>query len=265
MSIQTVFLVLLGVAVFVAGTANIRAYLRMQKPGNILNGKILSVRLVQKRDKEERLIQHYYELTVQCFTGGKTFHEKIKSTTEYEKGDEIKLVKTGDKIAPFSGRPITFGTALAITLAGMGVAVFPVVYQKNGERAGSVILVILLILAGVISLSSFVRGRKKTLSEMNGEIIDILYYRRGDNKKLSKPAESYYPLIRCSIREKEKTFLSTYNSSTKGTYKIGAKVKLFYDEEEGAIVEKKASPALVVMAGIFWLLALMGIIAVLGQ
>lgn len=265
MTIQTVFLVLLGAAVFVTGTTNIRAYLRMQKPGNILSGKVLSSRLVQKRDQEERLIQHYYELTLQCSGGGKTFHEKVKSTTEYEKGDEIKLVKTGDKIAPLSGKSVTFGTALAITLAGMGLAVFPVVYQRSGERAGSVILVILLILAGVISMSSFVRERKKNLSGIDGEIIDILYYRRGDNEKLSKPSESYYPLIRCSIHEREKTFLSAYNSSTKGTYKTGAKVKLFYDEEERNIVEKKASPALVVMAVVFWVLALVGSIAVLGQ
>ena len=65
MSIQTIFLVLLGAAVFVVGTTNIRAYLRLQKPGNMLSGKVLSAKLVEKRDKEERLIQHYYEMMVQ--------------------------------------------------------------------------------------------------------------------------------------------------------------------------------------------------------
>ena len=73
MSIQTIFLVLLGAAVFVIGTTNIRAYLRQQKPGSILNGKVLSVKTVEKRDKEERLVQHYYEMMVQCFGGGETF------------------------------------------------------------------------------------------------------------------------------------------------------------------------------------------------
>ena len=173
-------------------------------------------------------------------------------------------MRNGSRIVPFSGKAVTFGTALSITLVGMGIAVFPVVYQKNGEKAGSVILVILLILAGALTFSSFMRDRKKSLTGLEGEIIDILCYRTGDNKKLSKPVESYYPLIRCMIHEREKVFLSAYNSRTKGTYKTGAKVKLFYDEEQGTIVERKASPVLAAAAVIFWLFALVGIIAVLG-
>lgn len=264
MNIQTVFLALLGVVVFVIGTTNIRAYLRQNRPGNILDGKVLSVKLVEKRDKEERLIQHYYELVVQCTGGGKTFNEKVKSTMQYEKGDETKLVRNGGKVVLFSEKAVTFGSALAITLAGMGLAVFPVVYRRNGERDGSVVLVLLLILAGAIALSSYMRDRRKKLAGIQGEIVDILYYRRGENKKFSKPTESYYPLIKCTVGDKEKVFLSAYNSNTRGTYKTGAKIKLFYDEEKGEIVEKKASPVLVVLAVIFWLMALTGIVSIIG-
>ena len=263
MSIQTIFLVLLGAAVFVIGTTNIRTYLRLQKPENTLKGKVLSVRPVEKRDKEDRLIQHYYELMVQCVGGGKTFNEKIESTMEYEKGEEIKLTRNGSKVVPLSGRGVTFGMAIAITLAGMGLAVFPIVYQNNGEKDGSVVLVLLLLLAGAVCFAAFMKDRKKNLTAADGEITDILYYRRGDNKKLSKPVESYYPLIKCRIHEREKTFLSAYNSSTKGTYKVGTKVKLFYDEETGGIIEKKASPALMVMAVLFWLMAFTGVVSIL--
>ena len=70
------------------------------------------------------------------------------------------------------------------------------------------ILVILLLLGGAITFSSFWKDRKKSLAMIEGEIVDILYYRTGDNKKFSKPVESYYPLIRCSVEGKEKTFLS---------------------------------------------------------
>ena len=254
---------MLGAAVFVIGTTNIRTYLRLQKPENTLKGKVLSVRPVEKRDKEDRLIQHYYELMVQCVGGGKTFNEKIESTMEYEKGEEIKLTRNGSKVVPLSGRGVTFGMAIAITLAGMGLAVFPIVYQNNGEKDGSVVLVLLLLLAGAVCFAAFMKDRKKNLTAADGEITDILYYRRGDNKKLSKPVESYYPLIKCRIHEREKTFLSAYNSSTKGTYKVGTKVKLFYDEETGGIIEKKASPALMVMAVLFWLMAFTGVVSIL--
>lgn len=262
MSIQTIFIILMGAAIFVIGTTNIRACLRLQKPGVILRGKVLSAKLVEKRDKEERLIQHYYELLVQCTEDGKTSNEKVSSTMEYEKGEEIALVRNGKKVVPISGKGITFGMALAITLAGMGLAVFPVVYQNNGEKEGSLILVILLILAGVICCSSFLRERKKGLIRIEGEIVDVLYYKTGEGKKFSKPVESYYPLIKCMIHEKEKTFLSAYNSSMKGSYKTGAKVKLFYDEAAKNIVEKKASPVLPVMAALFWLLALVGLLSI---
>lgn len=265
MNMQTVFLVLLGAVVFVIGTTNIRAYLRQRRPGNVMDGKVLFARLVEKRDKEERLIQRYYELIVQCSGAGKAFQESINSTMQYERGDIIKLVRRDGRLALFSERAVSFGTALAITLAGMGLAVFPVVYLRNGEWDASVVLVLLLILGGVIAFSSFLRGRGKSLTPIQGEIVDVLYYRRGENKRFSKASESYYPVVRCSVHEKEKVFLSAYNSSTKGAYKTGTKVKLFYDEEQERIVEKKASPALVVLAAAFWLMALVGIVSIIGS
>lgn len=262
MSIQTVFLTLLGAVVFVVGTANIRAYLRQRRPGNTLDGKVLSVRLVEKRDKEDRLIQHYYELMVQCAGGGKTFNEKLNSTMQYEKGDMLTLVRDGEQLKSFSERAVTFGSAMAITLAGMGLAAFPAVYQNGGEREGSAILAGLLILGGVVAFSSYWKDRRKKLAQVDGEIIDILYYKRGEDKKFAKAATSYYPLIRCIAQGRERVFLSAYNSSAKGAYKAGAKVKLFYDETNGKIVERKASPMLVVLAAAFWLMAIAGIASI---
>ncbi len=264
MSIQLIFLVLSGAVVFVIGTTNIREHLRQKNRENLLRGRVLSVKLVEKRDKEGRLIQHYYEMMMQCHGGGKTFNEKVNSTMEYEKGDEVELVKNGDRLVPFLGKSLSFDMSLAITLAGMGLAVFPIVWQNNGEKAGSVVLVLLLILAGMISCFSFMKDRRKKLTEISGEITDILYYRTGDNKKLSKPVESYYPLIKYVADEKEKTFLSAYNSSTKGTYKAGKKVKLFYDEENKSMIEKRPGFVLMIAAVLFWLMALAGIISILG-
>lgn len=263
MSIQTVFLTLLGAVVFVIGTTNIRAYLWQRGPGNTLDGKVLSARLIEKRDKEDRLIQHYYELMVQCAGGGKTFNEKLNSTMQYEKGDALKLVRNGDgSFQLFSERAVTLGQAVTITLAGMGLAVFPVIYQNGGEREGSAILAGLLVLGGVVAFSSYWKERRKKLAQVDGEIIDILYYKRGEDKKFSKAAMSYYPLIRCIAKGRERVFLSAYNSSTKGAYKAGAKVKLFYDEAHGKIVERKAGPMLVVLAAAFWLMAIAGIVSI---
>ena len=50
MSIQTIFIVLIGAAVFVLGTSNLRACLRLRRKGALITGKVMNARLVEKRD-----------------------------------------------------------------------------------------------------------------------------------------------------------------------------------------------------------------------
>lgn len=89
MSIQTIFIVLIGAAVFVLGTSNLRACLRLRRKGALITGKVMNARLVEKRDPQGKLIQHYYELTLSCHEGNnKTFQQKLNSTRQYEKGEE---------------------------------------------------------------------------------------------------------------------------------------------------------------------------------
>lgn len=264
LSVQTVLIVLMGAAVFVLGTSNLRSCLRMKRPGAVITGRVTRKELVEKRDSENRLIQHYYDLTLQCRENGKTFNHKLKSTEEYDKDDEIRLIRNGSKLTPVNRKAVSAPAAAAIAAAGMLLAVFPVVWQSAGEKEGSAVLTVLLLLAGGICMASFLRERGRSLRELRGEIQDVLYYRTGENKKLVKPSESYYPLIKYTLDGKEKVFLSSYNSSLKTAYKKGAAVKLFYDEETGNIVEKKTSPALAVIAVILWILAALGVISVLG-
>lgn len=258
---QTIVIVLIGAAVFVLGTSNMRGHFRMKRPGVVFKGKVLSAKLVERRDQEDRLVQHYYDLLVQCHSQGKTFNHKMKSTREYEKGDEICLMNNAGQIVPVNNKAISLGIAFLIALAGMLLAVFPVVYQNVGEKEGSLVLTVLLVLAGCITLLSYRKERGRKLTEIKGKIVDVLYYRTGDNKKLSKPVESYYPLIQCTLDGKEKVFLSSYNSSRPNVYKKGAELQLFYDDETGSIVEKRTSPILLVVGAGLWCLALIGLIS----
>ena len=59
--------------------------------------------VVEKRDPQGKLIQHYYELTLSCHEGNnKTFQQKLNSTRQYEKGEEIKLIRNAGKITPLN-------------------------------------------------------------------------------------------------------------------------------------------------------------------
>lgn len=258
---QSVLIVLIGAAVFVLGTASLRQCLRGKGVKGNFPGKVLNVKLTEKRDEEKRLIQHYYDVTVQYRDDKKVYNQTVKTTREYVKGDTIQLMKNGNQAVAFKPGAVSASMAVMIALAGMFLAVFPVVYQNGDEVKGSAALILFLILIGGVIFLAYVKDRKRKLTEIEGTIEDVLYYTKGKNKKLVKPAESYYPLIRYRAGEKERVFLGSYNSSQKTAYKTGSIMKLYYDEDLEMPVEKKASPVLVAAAVVFWALALVGIIS----
>lgn len=263
MSIQTIFIVLIGAAVFVLGTSNLRACLRLRRKGALITGKVMNARLVEKRDPQGKLTQHYYELTLSCHEGNnKTFQQKLNSTRQYEKGEEIKLIRNAGKITPLNTGAVSAGMGFAIAIEGMLLAVFPVVYNNAGEKQGSLILSALFLVGGLIALASYLGKRKKNLTEITGTITDVLYYKT-EEKKLSKPVESYYPLIQYNLNGKERTFLSSYNSSRESTYKKDSTVTLYYDPETQELIEKKANPAMLVLTVALWIMAVVGIVSVL--
>lgn len=258
---QSVLIVLIGAAVFILGTANLRRCFREKGAKGKFSGKVLSVKLTEKRDEEKRLIQHYYDVTVQYREGKKVCNQTIKTTREYVKGDTIALIKNGNQASVFKQASVSASMAFMITLAGMFLAVFPVVYQNEGEVKGSVALILFLIMVGGIAFSAYVRDCKRKLVQIEGIIEDVLYYTKGKKKRLTRPMESYYPLIRYRAGDKERVFLGSYNSNQKTVFKSGKAIKLYYDEELDMPVEKKASPVLVATAGLLWALALVGIIS----
>lgn len=262
MSIQAMFIVLIGAAIFVLGTSNLRACLRLRRKGAVIIGKVINARLVEKKDPQGKLIQHYYELTLSCRENNKTFQHRLNSTREYEKGEEIKLIRNAGKITPLNTGAVSAGMGLAIAIEGMLLAVFPVVYNNAGEKQGSLVLSALFLAGGFIALASCLGKRKRNLTEITGKITDVLYYRT-EEKKLSKPVESYYPLIQYTMDGKQKTFLSSYNSSRESTYRKGSSVTFFYDADRQEIVEKKAGPAMIVLAVVLWVIAAVGLVSVL--
>ncbi len=261
-NIQMIFIVLIGAAVFVLGTSNMRACLRIRRKGTVIAGKVLSSRLIEKRNPEGKLVQHYYELILSCREDNKKLQQKLNSTREYKKGDEIKLIRNSGKLTPLNTEAVSAGMGFAIAIEGMLVAVFPIVYQNVGEKQGSLVLIFLFLIGGFITLFSYLAKKKRNLDEIAGKIIDVLCYQT-EEKKFSKSVESYYPLIQYELNGKERILLSNYNSSRESTYKKGAEVALYYDSDTQEIVEKKANPAMMVLTAALWLFAIVGIVGMI--
>lgn len=81
--------------------------------------------------------------------------------------------------------------------------------------------------------------------------------------ELSVSPTFIYPLIQYNLNGKERTFLSSYNSSRESTYKKDSTVTLYYDPETQELIEKKASPAMLVLTVALWIMAVVGIVSVL--
>lgn len=259
LTIQMILMIVIGVAVFVAGITLLRFCFRMRKPEATLKATVLQQKLIQKKDKEGHLIQNYYELVVRM--GQNIPNRTIKSTVQYEKGDEVTLFLNGREYS-LQEKSQSMLSAVFIILLGLGIIFFPIAYERYGEKAGSAVLVLILLMVGACLFSIFIKDKNRRLCEMQGEIADILYYKTGEGKKFSKPVVSYYPIIRYHASGEERLFQSKYNSSTRSTYKAGSPVRFYWDKDNKCIVEKKPSIALVVLAAIFWTLATAGIISI---
>ena len=66
-------------------------------------------------------------------------------------------MQNGGQITMVSNKSISLGIAILIAFAGMALAVFPVVYQNAGKKEGSLVLTVLLILAGCITFFSYMK------------------------------------------------------------------------------------------------------------
>lgn len=261
MSLEMIFLIVIGVAVFVAGVTMLRSWMRGKKTGGLF-GTVLQSSNVRREDSEGNLIQNYYELTMRITWNKKTENKKIRSTIQYEKGEEVPIYYNGREYVAGTKETSAAMALFAIAL-GLGIIFFPVAYQQVGEKAGFAVLAFILLLVGCGLMVMYLKDRNRKLTPIEGSIKEILYYKTGEGKKLVKPTISYYPIISCEIDGKEKVFQSKYNSSTKTTYKVGSKVGLYWDEEKKDIFEKKAGTGILVMAVVFLAFAALGFVSTL--
>lgn len=252
LTIESLFLVVFGVIIFVSGTTSWRMKRRLQRPNMVYTGEVLWCKHVEKRDTIGNLIQNYYETRVQYTEQGHAQQTTIKSVREFHQNDSIKLYRESPKDTNFRQYEANTATSIApaaITFGGALIAIMPIVQNKYELF----ILIALFILAGVVMIVTYQKGRSGNKTILEAEIIDILHFTRGSAKsKFAKQTVSYYPILRYTLHNQVSVMRSRYNSNTKGSYKIGDKKKIYYDEETACIVEKKPS-VLMLIGGILLL------------
>ena len=250
LTIQAVFLVVIGAALLVTGTSGLRRSIRMKKQKAQRAGKILRISHVEKRDEEGFLIQNYYETRIEYVENGHRQQATVKSVDEFQEGEEVRILKDNERGGQLriveNEKSAVFGPWILIG-AGILIISMPFVQKQYGDAYVSAILAALMFLTGAALCASYGKDKKRNTEEIKAVLTDVLKWQNGQKKKRSTPAASYYPILTYTLDGKERRMRSRYNSSSPVNYKKGKEITLYRDLESGRILER--GPKLSMLTG----------------
>lgn len=250
LTIQAVFLVVIGAALLVTGTSGLRRSIRMKKQKVQRTGKILRISHVEKRDEEGFLIQNYYETRIEYVENGHRQQATVKSVDEFQEGEEVRILKDNERGGQLriveNEKSAVFGPWILIG-AGILIISMPFVQKQYGDAYVSAILAALMFLTGAALCASYGKDKKRNTEEIKAVLTDVLKWQNGQKKKWSTPAASYYPILTYTLDGKERRMRSRYNSSSPVNYKKGKEITLYRDLESGRILER--GPKLSMLTG----------------
>lgn len=91
-SIRGYFQILLGFILIFVSTSTIRHQKRLENPKTLIDGKVLSSKLVKEMDNQGFYRQFYYKLNIEVRDNNKKKRYTINSMDEYKKGDDISIM-----------------------------------------------------------------------------------------------------------------------------------------------------------------------------
>lgn len=256
LTIQGVFLVVIGAAILVVGTSALRKQIRIKRGKLLRNAKIINTNHVAKKDSDGYLVQNYYDIKVEFEDKGKKVQKTLKCVDQHEKGDNIKIIKDIERGGQYrvygNDKAPIFGPWFLI-LAGILVICMPFVQARLGDSYMSMMLAFLLIIVGLGLILAYYKTKSRDLEPINAQISDVLKWQSGQKKKWSNPSVSYYPILKYSLNGKEKIMRSRYNSSTATNYKVGKEITIYKDKKTGEILEHRARKSMLII-GVFLIL-----------
>lgn len=193
LTIQAVFLVVIGAALLVTGTSGLRRSIRMKKKKAQRTGKILRISHVEKRDEEGFLIQNYYETRIEYVESGHRQQATVKSVDEFQEGEEVRILKDHERGGQLriveNEKSVVFGPWILIG-AGILIISMPFVQKQYGDSYVSAILAALMFLTGAALCAAYGKDKKRNTEEIKAVLTDVLKWQNGQKKKWSTPALS---------------------------------------------------------------------------
>ena len=272
MTWQMIFLMIVGIVMVVAGISNLSEFLHINKTGTVFNGEVVKSVHRTLRDKKNNLIQYYWELTVRYFkpdelsgshASGRTISATVKSTTQYEAGEKIRVTEKDDKVTPIEDFRNNGRSGLMLLAAGVGVVAAPPVSTRS-EAAASWILSLVFLCLGLALYFTYKKESVTGMEPVEGTIKELILFQTDREKRQVAGSKHWYPLIsyQNSMGE-ERQFLSRINSNYKSTFKIGSAVQLYRDPATGAVLERKPSKLMLAAAIAMFAIAVLGAVSTL--
>lgn len=262
MTIQAVFLIVIGAALLVVGTSGLRRQIRIKRSGLVKQGKVLHSKHIEKKDKDGYLIQNYYEVRVEYEENGHRQQKTLKSIDEFREGNSVRLLKDdlrGNVLRIYENdKAPVFGPWILI-LAGILIIFLPFIQKKYGTEYVSAELAVILLIIGAGLVFAYVRDRNRDTTPIPATIVEVLKWQNGQKKKWSNPAVSYYPVLEYERNGQKKRMRSRYNSSTASTYKVGKEVTLYMDNRTGSMIERGPRISMLITGMILCVISFVGI------
>jgi hypothetical protein len=260
MSIQGVFLALIGIMLFTAGINSLQTAWTSHKKGMTAEGTVSDCTLRQARDDKDRLIQHYYSLNVSYKENGKAKSAGLKSTREYHPGDPIRLVLHEGTVAIYEkgNAPLS---GFFLMMSGVLLIAAEMLYSYLGIKAASYALSAVF---ACISLAVFLTWRKdhaEALSPHQGRIEQILYYEPEKNQRRIFKTVEKYPLI--AYEQNGQTYHYLSQNIAHSNTKPGTEVTFFTSSGGEILSENRSSGAMLFFAIVMAAVCVLGFVSTL--
>jgi hypothetical protein len=245
------FMYIPGIIIFLVGSGQVRRWLRLHRADSCLEAEVIGCKHVVKKDKKDREVYNYYDVTVE-YQNPKNKHQErlaIKSPTEYATGQQVHMYKEkGSEKPTLMEWEDEFPFHPWVTMIGGALLILLALEENRGQEIPAMICLTLLLLgAGVNLIINYISVKKRNLQAITSEIIDIYTRQISKETKILKGSKfTYYPVVRYELNGKDNIRRCNINSSNENSFKKGESLTLYYDAAKHTVYEKHARKGMLV-------------------
>ena len=248
-ALSKLFMYIPGIVIFLVGSGQVRGWLRRKLGGGALDGKVIGCEHVIKRDRQDREVYNYYNVTVEYRDPATqhTIRQSLKSPTEYALSQPVHVFpgKNGEKMQLSEKEDEAMFHPWALMIGGALLIILALEENQGKEVPAMVCLAIVLAGAGLSMIWNFVKLKKRHLQRLDAEIVEIYTRQISRATKILKGDKfTYYPVVKYMLDGKENMRRCLINSSGSNTFKVGEQMPLYRDPANGVILEKNARPVI---------------------